>query len=158
VLKVESHVVHDEHFANLLHFGMHSECQELQPYADSSGLDGSDKNAAAAECTYDDFQLAQQHIFNSFSTAEDAAHVEAPNSNDDWISLFQRVIQRLIREDRIYVSDRKIIKLNKLIRTRAWLFGGGTVRLDDLALLRYIGDSAEEMAVVRQKVPILLEQ
>ncbi len=158
VLKVESHVVHEEHFADLLHFGMRAECEKLQPPGDSDGLDKNDENVAADECTYDDFQLAQQHVFRSFATAASAVHEGVPSFDDELLSLFHHVIQKLIREDRIYVSDRKVIKLNKMIRTRAWLFGDGTVRPDDLTLLAYIGDSVEEIAVVREKVPILLEQ
>ena len=48
---------------------------------------------------------------------------------------FQRLIKTLVREDRIFVSDRKLVKLYRLLRIRAWLFHGGTVSRDDLRLL-----------------------
>ena len=32
---------------------------------------------------------------------------------------FQRLVKTLVREDRIFISDRKLVKLYKLFRTRA---------------------------------------
>ena len=69
---------------------------------------------------------------------------------------FQRLIKTLVREDRVFISDRKLVKLYKLFRVRAWLFRGGTVSLDDLLLLAYLGESPEEMAMLEEKVPLLL--
>ncbi len=40
---------------------------------------------------------------------------------------FQRLVKTLVREDKIFISDRKLVKLYKLFRVRAWLFTGGTV-------------------------------
>ena len=39
---------------------------------------------------------------------------------------------------------------------RAWLFSGGTVSRDDLCLLAYLGETPEEMSLLREKVPLLL--
>ena len=69
---------------------------------------------------------------------------------------FQRLIKTLVREDRIFVSDRKLVKLYKLLRIRAWLFSGGVVAREDLRLLAYLGETHQEMALLRDKVPALL--
>jgi MoxR-like ATPase len=69
---------------------------------------------------------------------------------------FQRLVKTLTREDRIFISDRKLVKLYKLFLVRAWLFTGGTVTRDDLRLLAYLGESHQEMALLREKVPNLL--
>jgi MoxR-like ATPase len=69
---------------------------------------------------------------------------------------FQRLVKTLVREDRIFISDRKLVKLYKLLRVRAWLLSGGTVSRDDFKLLTYLGETHEEMALLRQKVPALL--
>jgi MoxR-like ATPase len=61
-----------------------------------------------------------------------------------------------MREDRIFISDRKLVKLYKLLRVRAWLFSGGTVSLDDLRLLAYLGETVQEIEHLREKVPTLL--
>jgi len=66
------------------------------------------------------------------------------------------LVKTLVREDRVFVSDRKLVKLYKLFRVRAWLFSGGTVRRDDLKLLAYLGETQQEIALLRAKVPQLL--
>ena len=75
---------------------------------------------------------------------------------DDVFREYQRLVKTLVREDKIFVSDRKLVKLYKLFRVRAWLFSGGTVSRDDLRLLSYLGETPEEMAHLRLKVPTLL--
>jgi MoxR-like ATPase len=66
------------------------------------------------------------------------------------------MVRTLVREDRIFISDRKLVKLYKLLRTRAWLLSGGAVTRDDLRLLMYLGETPQEMARLREKVPALL--
>ena len=69
---------------------------------------------------------------------------------------FQRLVKTLVREDKIFISDRKLVKLYKLFRVRAWLFTGGTVTRDDLRLLAYLGETHQEIELLRDKVPMLL--
>ncbi|HVO29586.1 MAG TPA: AAA family ATPase, partial [bacterium] len=57
----------------------------------------------------------------------------------------------------VQVSDRKVIKLYRLLRTRAFLMHGGAVRKEDLTLLRYIGDRDADFAPVRRKVDAILK-
>jgi len=75
---------------------------------------------------------------------------------DEVFSLFRRVLRTLEKEDGIEVSDRKVIKLYRLIRARAFLFHGGTVTREDLSLLRYIPDRLQDFQAVREKVDKLL--
>jgi MoxR-like ATPase len=69
---------------------------------------------------------------------------------------FQRLVKTLMREDRIFISDRKLVKLYKLFRVRAWLLTGGSVTRDDLRLLAYLGETHQEIKLLREKVPQLL--
>jgi MoxR-like ATPase len=69
---------------------------------------------------------------------------------------FRRVIRTLVREDEVFVSDRKLIKLYRLLRTRAWIVHGGAVEREDLQLLSYLGESREEIDLLEEKVPRLL--
>ncbi|MBV8458719.1 MAG: hypothetical protein JO122_19165 [Acetobacteraceae bacterium] len=46
--------------------------------------------------------------------------------------------------------------MHPLFRIRAWLLAGGTVGRDDLRLLAYLGETHQEMALLREKVPMLL--
>ena len=58
--------------------------------------------------------------------------------------------------EKIFISDRKLVKLYKLFRVRAWLFSGGTVTRNDLRLLAYLGESIQEIELLRERVPMLL--
>lgn len=69
---------------------------------------------------------------------------------------FRRVIRTLVREDEVFVSDRKLIKLYRLLRTRAWIMHGGAVEREDLQLLAYLGETREEIDLLEEKVPRLL--
>jgi MoxR-like ATPase len=69
---------------------------------------------------------------------------------------FQRLVKTLVREDKVFISDRKLVKLYKLFRVRAWLFSGGSVSRDDLRLLAFLGETQQEIALLREKVPQLL--
>ena len=66
---------------------------------------------------------------------------------------YHRLVKTLVREDKVFISDRKLVKLYKLFRVRAWLFSGGTVSKDDLRLLAYLGESHQEIEHLRVKVP-----
>ena len=69
---------------------------------------------------------------------------------------FRRLIKVCVREHKIFISDRKLVKLYKLFRVRAWLLTGGTVMRDDLRLLAYLGETHREIELLRDKVPQLL--
>lgn len=75
---------------------------------------------------------------------------------DEVFALFRRVLRTLEKEDGIEISDRKVIKLYRLIRARAFLFHGGTVQREDLSLLRYIPERLQDFQPIREKVDNLL--
>ena len=54
---------------------------------------------------------------------------------------------------RSFISDRKVVKLYKVLRAKAWLERNGEIRRQDLGLLAYLGDTVEQLTVLRQKVP-----
>jgi len=68
----------------------------------------------------------------------------------------RRIVRALETEDKVLVSDRKLVKLYKVIRTQAFLVHGGPVQHADLGLLAYVGDRRDELAVVASKVKALL--
>jgi MoxR-like ATPase len=108
-------------------------------------------------CELEDFVRANRYLHLLFAR-------ESPDGRNDRQTYFpeevfreyRRLVKTLVREDRIFISDRKLVKIYKLLRVRAWLFGGGTVSRDDLRLLAYLGETPEEMALLRIKVPALL--
>jgi len=50
-----------------------------------------------------------------------------------------------------------VVKLYKLLRIQAWLNRGGTVETEDLALLAHVGNTQEELEILRERIPRLLD-
>ncbi|MBV9124136.1 MAG: AAA family ATPase [Planctomycetes bacterium] len=151
VLKVESRSVQEEHFEELIDAGLQSEVYR--------GL--NQKPWAEGHCSLEDLLKANRYLTYLFGRHQTNGRHEEQNDRQTFFPPevfreFQRLVKTLVREDRIFVSDRKLVKLYKLFRTRAWLFSGGTVSRDDLRLLAYLGETHQEMALLRDKVPILL--
>ena len=150
VLKAESRSVQDEHFSALIDAGLKSEVYRSlnqRPWVEG-------------HCSLDDFLKAGRYMTHLFSRREESGDAEVNDRSlffpPDVFREFQRLIKTLVREDRIFVSDRKLVKLYKLLRIRAWLFSGGTVSRDDLRLLAYLGETHQEIELLRDKVPNLL--
>ena len=147
-MKIESGSVMERHFDDLFDLGLANETYKAfnqRPWADLASLD--------------DF-LKLKIYLNHLMSRDQSDHEENDRARyfpQDVYVLFKRLIKTLQREDQIEISDRKVIKLYKLIRTRAFLFHGGVVTKDDLKLLRYIPDRLQDFAPVREKVDALLK-
>lgn len=151
VLKVESRSVQEEQFAELIDAGLKSEvCRTF-----------NQKPWAEGHCTLDDLVKANRYLTHLFGRHErDGGKDDVTDRSlffpPDVFREFQRLVRTLVREDRIFISDRKLVKLYKLFRVRAWLFTGGSVTRDDLRLLTYLGETHQEIQLLRDKVPALL--
>lgn len=151
VLKVMSHSVADEHFQELIDAGLQAE----------SYRNLNQKPWSEGHCTLDDLLKANRYLTYLFARKQGDGRGDEQNDRhlffpDDVFREFQRLVKTLVREDKIFISDRKLVKLYKLFRVRAWLFSGGTVNLGDLQLLAYLGESISEIERLREKVPLLL--
>jgi MoxR-like ATPase len=151
VLKAESRSVADEHFTALIDKGLESETYRTL----------NQKPWAEGHCSLDDLTTAHRYLTLLFARKQADPRGEEQNDRSvffpaDVFREFQRLIKTLVREDRIFVSDRKLVKLYKLLRVRAWLFSGGAVTRDDLRLLAFLGESHREIELLRDKVPTLL--
>ncbi|MGL6076481.1 MAG: AAA family ATPase [Fimbriiglobus sp.] len=151
VLKVQSRSVQDDHFTELIDAGLQGESYK--------GL--NQKPWAEGHASLDDFLKANRYLTHLFSQRTPDAKGEEVNDRELFFPAevfreFQRLVKTLVREDKIFISDRKLVKLYKLFRVRAWLFSGGTVSLDDLRLLAYLGETHQEIEHLREKVPNLL--
>ncbi len=147
VLKAESLSVQDEHFDELIDMGLRSETYRAL----------SQRPWVEDQANLDDILKAIRYLHLLFARqTPDGQGDRQLFFPDDVFREYRRLVKTLVREDRLFVSDRKLVKLYKLLRVRAWLFSGGTVSRDDLRLLAYLGETPEEMALLRQKVPALL--
>ena len=149
VLKAESRSVQDDRFDDLLAAGLRGEVDKAlnrHPWAEG-------------HCNLDDLLKANRYL--TLRLARSVSDGDGEVSRDPYFPAdvareFQRLVKTLVREDRIFISDRKLVKLSKLLRVRAWLLTGGVVGRDDLRLLGYLGETQQEMALLREKVPALL--
>jgi MoxR-like ATPase len=150
-LKAESRSVQEQHFTELIDSGLQGEVYK--------GM--SQKPWAEGHATLDDILKANRYVTHLFGRRHRAGRGDEQNDRQVFFPTevfdeFQRLVKTLVREDRIFVSDRKLVKLYKLFRVRAWLFTGGTVSRDDLRLLAYLGETHKEIELLREKVPALL--
>jgi MoxR-like ATPase len=150
-LKVESRSVQDEHFTALIDKGLEAETWR--------GL--NQKPWAEGHCTLEDMVAANRYLMLLFARKQTDAKGDEQTDRSVFFPAevfreFQRLVKTLVREDRIFISDRKLVKLYKPFRVRSWLLTGGTVTRDDLRLLAYLGESHQEIELLREKVPTLL--
>ena len=151
VLKVQSRPVQDDFFPELIDAGLRSESFR--------GLNQSPW--AEGHANLDDIVKANRYLTFLFGRRQTDHDGNEQTDRDlffpaDVFREFQRLVKTLVRDDKIFISDRKLVKLYKLFRVRAWLFSGGTVTRDDLHLLAYLGETHQEIDHLREKVPLLL--
>jgi MoxR-like ATPase len=151
VLKAQSRSVQEDYFEELIDAGLQSEVHRSL----------NQKPWCEAHCTLDDVLKANRYLTHLFGRRQRIGRQDEQNDRQAFFPPevfreFQRLVKTLVREDRIFISDRKLVKLYKLLRVRAWLFTGGTVNRDDLRLLSYLGETNHEMDLLREKVAALL--
>jgi MoxR-like ATPase len=144
VLKAACRSVQDTHFVELIDVGLEAQTNK----------DLNVKPWAEGHASVEDVLKAHRYLTLLMSRKE-------PKDRelffrDEVMREYRRVIRTLVREDEVFVSDRKLIKLYRLLRTRAWIVHGGSVEREDLQLLSYLGESREEIDLLEEKVPRLL--
>ena len=149
VLKAISRSVQDDHFTALIDAGLNSEVYKSL----------NQKPWKEGHASFDDLLKANRYLTYQFGRQDGSREPGADRRQffpDEVFREFERIVKTLVREDRIFISDRKLVKLYKLLRVRSWLFAGGTVSLDDLRLLSYLGETHQEMDLLAEKIPNLL--
>ena len=146
ILKVETKPVKDTHFAELIDAGMRNEAFK------ATGQKPWVRNTV----TLEDYQKAKRWLDLVFAKEGEAVGRRDALFPPRAFAELRRVVRALETEDKILVSDRKLVKLYKLIRTRAFLFHGGAVDTPDLKLCAYIGNRRHEVPAVHAKVSTLL--
>ncbi len=143
-LKAACRPVQETHFVELLDSGLDSQIAK----------DLSQRPWAEGLANLEDFMKAHRYL--SLLMAQKEPRDRERFFRDEVLREFRRVVRTLQREDEVFVSDRKLIKLYRLLRTRAWIFHGGAVEREDLRLLSFLGETREEIDLLEEKVPRLL--
>lgn len=150
-LKAACRSVQERHFVELLDAGLDAQTQR----------DLNQKPWAEGHATLADFLKAHRYLTLQMARQETDPEGNVRRDRDtffreDLLRELRRLLKTLVREDGIFVSDRKVIKLYRLLRTRAWIFHGGAVERQDLQLMAYLGETREEIDLLEEKVPRLL--
>ena len=96
----------------------------------------------AGLCSLEDFHKVKVYLDHVMRQGGDGGQDRKKYFPQETYTLFKRILKTLEKEDNVEVSDRKVVKLYKLLRARAFLFHGGVIQPSDLTLLRYIGNRA----------------
>ncbi|MCA9637273.1 MAG: AAA family ATPase [Myxococcales bacterium] len=146
VIKVETRPVKDTHFAELIDAGIQNEAYR------ASGRRPWARSTAAL----DDFLKLGRFMELIFGLSSEPGADRQRWFPRPVFAEMRRIVRALESEDKVMVSDRKLVKLYKLIRISAFLEHGGAVEPRDLRLLAYVGNRRDELAVVAHKVHALL--
>ena len=144
VLFAPCETLDDSLFLNLLDDGL----------AAHSHRDLNQRPWAEGHATLDDLLQAHAYMSACFHRVESGPDGSEIRDRDTYfpeerLREFRWLVQSLRHEDGLFISDRSVIKLYRLIRTHAWICHGGEVERDDLALLAYVGGSTPE---IRDKI------
>ena len=146
VVKIETKPVKDRHFAELIDAGIQNEAYK------ASGQ----RPWARGTASLDDFLKLGRFMDLMFGYSSEPGADRARWFPRPVFAEMRRIVRALESEDKVMVSDRKLVKLYKLIRISAFLEHGGAVEPRDLRLLAYVGNRRDELAVVAHKVHALL--
>jgi MoxR-like ATPase len=143
--------VQDKYFFELIDAGLDAQTQR----------DLNQKPWAEGHATLEDFLKAHRYLTMLMGkhTTNSDGKVERDRDvyfREELLRELRRVLKTLVREDNVFVSDRKVVKLYRLLRTRAWIVHGGAVERQDLSLLSYLGETRDEIDLLEEKVPKLL--
>lgn len=150
-MKVLCQPVQETHFFDLLDLGLASQTQ--RDLKQTPWIEG--------HANLIDFLKAHRYLSLQMAKVESGGKGNLIRDRHRYIeeSLLrelQLLLKTLSREEGIFVSDRKVIKLYKLLRTKAWLLHGGKIEKEDLTLLTYLGDNVETLYILEEKIPKLL--
>jgi len=150
-LKAACRSVQDEHFIELIDAGLDAYTQrEL-----------NQKPWVEGHASLEDFVKAHRwltHVLARRTIGPDGSSLRDRDvyCSDELLRELRRVLKTLVREDGVFVSDRKVVKLYRLLRTHAWIVHGGAIERSDLRLLSYLGETRDEIDLLEDKVPRLL--
>jgi MoxR-like ATPase len=145
VLKVKVDRVQEQNWEKLVFKGLANEARVYKNQTDA--LDGA--------LTFAELEYLHHHLMKTLNSAVKSE--EDPYFPDSLFLEFKRLIKTILHDFEVDITDRKLIKLYKLIRARALLFRGGGVEKEDLCLLAHVGNHEEEIDFLREKIPELIQ-
>ncbi len=143
ILKIETLPVRDSCFHELIRFGIKFETRAFNK-----------EKPWKSDCTLDDFLLVHRYLLNHVLPAAIDRPDELLLGDERITKAFKTLIAVLADELKVEITDRKLIKLYKLILAQAFIFNGGRVTKDELKILRYCGNNFSDV----QKIKTYIEE
>lgn len=134
----------------------HKHLNELLRVGITQELDRRNRRNVAQLTSLDVFSQLRNHLddslLNTFEQDKDDPLFPATHRR-----LFERLLLSLDGEGYSQISDRSSVKLYRLVRFHAFLFGSGEVQHSDLMLFAYTPAHQDATLTLRQRVATLLE-
>ncbi len=146
ILKMETLSVKDQFFEDLIRRGIEFEI------ARNNG-----EKPWQSDCTLDDFTAVNQYVLDRVLPRHIKSHNSQLLYSEEITQLFKALIMTLENELRVEITDRKLIKLYKLIITQAFLFNGGRVMRDDLKLLAFCANNFKDIRKIKHTISEYLD-
>lgn len=141
IIKAEALPVRDSCFSELIRMGVRFE----------SRLYNREK-PWKSDCTLDDFILIHDYIVGTVLPRAIERDDDMLLGDERFTRAFKALISVLADELRVEITDRKLIKLYKLIMTQAFIFNGGNVQREELKILCYCGNSFSEVRKIKDYI------
>lgn len=146
ILKIPSNYVQDDNFDGLIQAGLEGDllkAHNSKPWKDRTSLA--------------DFLKVRRYMSLLMRKTVDSGKSDQElYFPDATYALFKRIIGTLNKDLGVAISDRKVIKLYRILRTKAFLERGGTVEPQDLLILMYTANRIKDFEAVADKVRSIL--
>ena len=141
IIKAETLPVRDSCFSELIRMGVKFE----------SRLYNREK-PWKSDCTLDDFILIHDYIVSTVLPRAIERDDNMLLGDERFTRAFKALISVLSDELKVEITDRKLIKLYKLIMTQAFIFNGGNVSREELKILCYCGNNFSEVRKIKDYI------
>jgi MoxR-like ATPase len=144
ILKVETRPVRDTHFWELIDRGLDFD----------SGGDISQRlsDLPKVGVTMEDFDSVHDHMVRT-ALAGAGSHGKPMMGTKEVTGLFESLIKTIEHEEKVLMTDRRLVKLAKLVLTDAYLHGtSGHVEPENMYVLAYAGHNRRDLSRLEDRV------
>lgn len=141
IIKAETLPVRDRHFHELIRMGVSFESRTYNR-----------EKPWKSDCTLEDFQLVHDYMISTVLPAAIEKDDKHLLGDERITTAFKALISVLADELKVEITDRKLIKLYKLILTQAFIFNGGNVTREELKILCYCGNNFSDIRKIKDYI------
>lgn len=141
IIKAETQSVRDSCFHELIRMGVSFESRIYNR-----------EKPWKSDCTLEDFILVHDYMISTVLPAAIERDDRNLLGNERITTAFKALISVLADELKVEITDRKLIKLYKLILTQAFIFNGGNVTREELKILCYCGNNFSDVKKIKDYI------